>query len=218
MSSNWLYKEIMGEDPVPARPEIRIPIIDDPLPLKPWKPTAAGERLFQQLDLERTVREIFGDEAGREMVSMMKAAPAGLDNRTLQDDSQVTPPAPFTMPKPVRDPRRRQCFCPCQQCVRQSCASCLGDPKCEFSHLGVMDDIVPVDSETEAEMRAAAASKQLGRLRKARVERHRHGLEPTFEKFRNAIPYGYTPRVIDAVNKVQDAMAEYVTSAVAGEF
>lgn len=211
--SNWLHNLI---GPFTTPPKLaKIPFVDDPEGAV-HAPTSAAVRaatdaFLRKKEQEETWYTIFGEP-------LAKSPPAGLDNRSLQDDTQPRQgESKFPDLPRATDPRRKTCFCSCPNCVRQDCRNCVADEKCEFAHIGVLDDILPVDPETEAELRQAARNRQVGRLRKARVAKHREGLEPAIRKFRNQLPYS-SSRIDAALEAVSAAMAQYVTCAVAGEF
>jgi hypothetical protein len=209
--SNWLYKQIMGDDPAPERPEIKIPIIDDPPSPTPWKPSPSAEALFRRLEVEAAFAQpIFDDN------DLAKAVATGsFDNRSYENSTQPKQPVTFTLPTPTPDPRKKQCFCDCPQCVRQSCENCLASPRCEYAGIALLDALIPADPQEQLEEMEQAAKAQQKRYANTRLAKHREGLEPAFRKFRDAIPYGYSPAVSGPLNRVYDAMVANVAEAQA---
>ncbi len=213
---NRLIRDIIGEIPEPARPEIKLPIIDDdPTKREPYRPSPAAERLFRQLELESAMEKIYGE---REVVNMMKAAVStgAFDNRALQDDTQArTGGVKFPALPQATDPRKKQCFCDCQFCRTQNCKNCNASPRCEFAALeGPLSDILPVDQE----MLQAAHERQQKRFAGDSLRKHKRALLPAIHQFRKALWPKPSARIDQAVDAVANAAAEYVTRAVAGEF
>jgi hypothetical protein len=214
MSDSWI-RELIGELPDNRPTLAKLPGIDFAIPAASPHVSAQADRFLKQKEVERNWESMFGEP-------LSKSAPAGFDNRTYEDSAQPTPPKTFTMPTPTPDPRKKLCFCDCPQCVRQSCASCLGDPetgqRCEFSSLGVLDDVLDVSEEVQDEMQQAAAAKQLGRLRKAKVARHRDGMKSLVDTFKadlRPLSNRVSPLLFE---NLLDSMAAYVAEAQAAEW
>jgi hypothetical protein len=167
--------EIIGiNDLVIPLPKLeKLPIIDDPPSLTPWRPSAATRERLRKLDYESAMTSAFG-ESPASMMKAAAAAPAGLDNRTYEDSSQPTQPTRFPALPRATDPRKKQCFCSCPNCVRQDCRNCIADEKCEFSGLSVIADLVSVDDE----MLQAARDRQQKRIAGKKIKKitkHRNG-------------------------------------------
>ncbi len=207
---DWLLKHLIGDLPVTSPVVAKLPIIDDKPSLSQWKPSAAAERLFQRLELERTVKAIFDDDQMAKAVSI-----EAFDNRTLQDDTQPKQPTSYPDLPQAIDPRKKQCDCDCPFCRTQNCKNCDANPRCEFAALeGPLSDILPVD----AEMRQAAKAHQQKRFDGDRLRKHKRALLPMVQQFRKALWPKPSVSVDQAVAAVVTAAAQYVTSAVACEF
>jgi hypothetical protein len=208
MGNNWIYNLIMGEDePAPARPVPAIPIIDTRVIIDAGKRRTTG--LTRQLDRCATraaVEKIFGGE----MLTLIQKVDADSAEEPSTNTNELTM---VPVPEHIADPRKIECRCPCRMCQSGSdCYNCLGDEdgvKCEFSTLRVLDDLIPVDPEQQHEEMEQATKRQRKRIAQMRVDRHRKGLEPAFEKLRRGLPYAYRPGVIAAMNKVHDATAQF---------
>ncbi|MGA2978047.1 MAG: hypothetical protein ABSD76_00520 [Terriglobales bacterium] len=219
MSNSWL-EDILGE-PVRLMPKLaKLPFIDDndslEAALRPATSAAvraATDAFLRRKEQEETWKAILDDE------DLAKAVSTGaFDNRQLQDDSQPKQGTKFPELPRATDPRKPVCSCDCQFCRTQDCKNCCADEKCEFAHLSVLSELAPLDEETAAEMYQAAASKQRGRLRKARVTKHKSALLPAIHQFRKALWPKPSASIDLAVDAVANAVGEYVASAVAGEF
>jgi hypothetical protein len=215
MKDNWLYRSIMGADETtPARPIPKVPIIDDPQPLSVTKPTAATEALIDQLKRDAAIEAICGSE----VLALLKKNPAlqPADPRAQPAQSTLTYDASFPdLPKPVGDPRKPVCDCGCRYCRTQDHRNCDANPRCEFAHLGVLDDILPASEEIKREFQQAAMSHQQERLGKSRLAKHKGALAPAVSEFRTRL-VPYSARVPDKLwENLANAMAADVATGLA---
>jgi hypothetical protein len=202
MDKSWLFRTIMGDDPVEI-PEIpKLPVIDEPL--SATKRTGAGDSLIRQLELDATIKAIFDDE----MLAMVKYIAAHpVASASLQ---------PFpNLPDSTPNPRLPQCPCECANCLRQDCKNCLSDEQCEMAQHHLLNQILPVDDEEEAKLRAAVHQRQRAELAKKPLLKFRRDLTPIVNEFRDRLR-PYSARVHDELfSRVMESMASYVADVVA---
>jgi len=212
MDKSWLFRTIMGDDPVEI-PEIpKLPVIDEPL--SATKRTGAGDSLIRQLELDATIKAIFDDE----MVAMVKslaaspvASPSVQPSRSMLTCASSFPHLPDSTP----DPRLPQCPCECANCLRQDCKNCLSDEQCEMAQHHLLNQILPVDDEEEAKLRAAVHQRQRAELAKKPLLKFRRDLTPIVNEFRDRLR-PYSARVHDELfSRVMESMASYVADVVA---
>ena len=209
MGKNWLFNSIFGSDePTPTRPIPQIPIVDDAPPLSVTKRSPETDRLIYKFQTESAIRAIFGDT--------LSLAKNPADSSGEPSTTTYNSPTHFSLPEPVADPRRRQCNCPCTFCQSGSgCCNCDATPRCEFSALDVLSEILPVDPEEETKLRAAAMSRQQARIATSRIAKHRHGLAPFIAKFKSDLR-PYSTRVSASLwDRLLDSAAAYCADAVA---
>jgi hypothetical protein len=164
MSKNWIFNSIFGSDePVPARP-VPVPYVDTRQILTNGKKRTSGlEKQLERCSREESIKSIFGSEMLDEMQNSELEEPSF--NTYRQD------PLLELVPEHVSDPRKIKCECPCRMCQSGSgCFNCLATPRCEFSHLTILDGILPVNPETETKLRQAARDRQRKRIASKRTE------------------------------------------------
>jgi hypothetical protein len=100
-------------------------------------------------------------------------------------------------------------------CRSGGCKNCLANPRCEFSGISVLDDLIPVDSKEQEKLVQAASAAQKTRIAKNRILKHRSGLAPLVAKFKSDLR-PYSARVPDKLfERVLDSAADYVAANVA---
>lgn len=226
MGKNWIYDSIMGDEPMQARPLPAIPIIDTREILDAPKRTEGLKRLLHRTERDAAIKAIYGQE----MLDLIKnpvhpvTMPPAVNALRPPISTNTFDPPRRTEARPdlleaetgkdVRPRVHPPCDCDCGMCETGGCWNCLGNPRCQYARADLLDRMTPKPDadeqedaeEIEAEFLQAARSKE---TTQDSFARHRTGLEPTFEKFRDGLPYAYRPSVIAAMNKVQDAAARY---------
>jgi hypothetical protein len=206
MEKNWIYDSIMGSDePTPARPVPAVPIIDTREILSAPKRTDSLTRLLGIAERDAALKAVYP-----EVWAMVKDS-APEPQITLNTYPQTPLPEPTKI-----DPRGESpCECGCRQCLAGACFDCQQTPRCEFSSLRILDELIPVDPERHQEEMEQAAKRQRNRIAQDRIAKHKRNLAPMIADFKKSL-WPYSARIDGALwDRLTAAMASDVAKGLA---
>jgi hypothetical protein len=156
MSNSWLLNSILGEEPTASSKVPHCPIVDVERDTRGYSPLATNP-LLRSLSQEHAIKAVFGSE----MLDLMRADNPSPAIEPATSTYRGHPDLRVPVPEHVSDPRKINCQCECEMCQSGSgCWNCMADPRCEFSTLHFLSELVSVDLQNEVIAQAAKRQNQ----------------------------------------------------------